>query len=258
VREPRQLVVSVHDVAPPHWQQVQRLLDRLAGIGVPHRSLLVIPNYHGRWPIDRDHDFCAWLRQQQAEGDEIVLHGYEHLAVGTPTTVLDRWKNRWYTQGEGEFLALTYGQACERIHRGLEMMTRAKVDVHGFVAPSWLVNPEGLRAARDSGLQYTNSYLTVVDLPTGRSRFIPSLVFGPGHLNEDLGVRLQQGVSRVLSYRRVVRIVLHPPCLDDPARFQQIVTMIAAQRRDRSPVTYLTLLSSLRVPGGTDDHATQH
>ena len=248
----RQLVVSVHDVAPPQWNQVRRMLDLLTAIGVRHRSLLVIPNYHGHSPIDRHEDFCEWLRHRQREGDEIVLHGYEHIGIRAPHNVRDRFKNRWFTQGEGEFLSLGYARARERIERGMNMFVRAGLDAHGFVAPAWLINRDGVRAARDCGFQYTNSYLRFSDLRNGWSRLAPSLVFGPGHLNEDVGIHVQERVSRALARSPIVRVVLHPPCMEHPARLARIVAIITRRLRSHQPVSYVQLLARLREPPGEE------
>ena len=254
----RTLVVSVHDVAPPHWDRVQRLLRRLAAIGVRQRSLLLIPNYRGRWRIDADREFCAWLRHRQQEGDEMVLHGYEHVGVGAPTTMRDRFKNRWFTYGEGEFLSLDYDEARTRIERGLEIAHQAKIVTEGFVAPAWLINGEGLRAVRDCGFQYTNLYLRFVDLANGWSRFAPSLVFGPGHLNEDLGIAVQRRVTGLLARRPIVRVVLHPPCVDHPARLERILALIETRVGHHQPVTYGQLLAGLRADmKGAGSHREQ-
>jgi predicted deacetylase len=257
-RPVRQLVVSIHDVAPSSWPRVARLLEILAAMGVTRRSLLVIPNFRGEESLDRHGDFCRWLRQRHAEGDELVLHGYEHVAVGEPRTPGERFRNRWFTKGEGEFLSLEYGLAFERIARGKALMDGAGLHSRGFVAPAWLINEEGLRAARRHGFEYTNSYLTLRDLSRERTHWVPSLVFGPGHLNEDLGVALQRRLSTLLARCAAVRIVLHPPCLDHDARLAQVLTIIAAGIRDREPATYLQLLSELRRPaalGARNEHA---
>lgn len=242
----RQLVVSVHDVAPQTRPRVARLLDLLAAIGVERRSLLVIPNFQGQGSLDVHDDFCAWLRERRQQGDEIVLHGYEHIGVGRPRNAGEHFRNRWFTQGEGEFLSLEYDAAFDRIARGKAMMERAGLHPRGFVAPAWLVNEGGLRAARDLGFQYTNSYLTVGDLARHRTHWVPSLVFGPGHLNEDLGIALQRRLSRLLAGRPAIRVVLHPPCVDDQPRLASLQSLITSQLEDREPATYLQLLASLR------------
>jgi predicted deacetylase len=254
----RQLTVSIHDVTPPHRERTERLLDVLASAGVARRSLLVIPNFRGTAPIDRDVSFCDWLRHRQQEGDEIVLHGYEHIAVGAPRTLLERLKNRWYTQDEGEFLALDYADASARIAKGVAMLGSADVHATGFVAPSWLINDDGLRAARDQGFQYTNSYFGVLDLANGRNHIVPTLVFGPGHLNEDVGIALQERATRFLALCPNARVVLHPPNADHQPRLSRIVRMIERLKHDRETATYAQLLERLRTSGTAGAHSHAH
>jgi predicted deacetylase len=240
------LVVSIHDVAPPFFDRVRRMMDKLADIGVRRRSLLVIPNYHGQWQIDQHPEFCEWLRRQQTQGDEIILHGYEHMGVGTPKTFSERFKNRWGTVGEGEFLCLSYAEARERIQRGIDLFQRLDIASDGFVAPAWLLNEAGLRAMRDLGFQYTNSYMRFLDLANGASHLAPSLVFGPGALNEDMATNMQRPLSKLLEYSPIVRIVVHPPCIDNSGRFDRILSMTKAQMNSHLPVTYGELLQRLR------------
>ena len=236
----------MHDVAPQTQPRVARLLDFLTTIGVEHRSLLVIPNFQGKGSLDVHDDFCAWLRERRQQGDELVLHGYEHVGVGQPRTASERFRNRWFTKGEGEFLSLEYDAAADRIARGKAMMARAGLHPRGFVAPAWLVTAGGLRAARDLGFEYTNSYLTVHDLAYGRTHWVPSLVFGPGHLNEDLALMLQRRLSRLLVACPALRIVLHPPCVDQPQRLSSVGSLIESQLANRRATTYRDLLAWLR------------
>jgi predicted deacetylase len=246
MRPSRQIVVSVHDVAPETRSRVEFLVEVLKAIGVSRLSLLVIPNFRGEGPIDADGEFCAWLGHRQQLGDEIVLHGYEHVGVGRPRNLTERVSHRWFTVGEGEFLSLDYDAAFDRIARARTILQRAGFEPKGFVAPAWLVTADGLRAARDLGFQYTNSYLAVTDLSLGHAHWAPSLVFGPGRLDEDVGIALQRPLALLLGRSAVLRVVLHPPCADDPRRLARVVSLIAQQRRDREPVTYLQLLRSLR------------
>ena len=242
------LVVSVHDVAPPQWDQVRGMLDRLAAVGVRRRSLLVIPDFHGRARLDQHQDFCAWLRDRQRDGDEIVLHGYEHIAVRAPRGALERFKNRWFTKDEGEFLSLDYPQARARIERGLAVLERAGLAAQGFVAPAWLFTHAGADAARDCGLQYTNSYLTFSDLANGATRFAPSLVFGPGPLNEDAIISIQEHLFPAAALSPVLRVALHPPCIDHATRWERIVAIIERHLRYREAISYAQLLERWRTP----------
>jgi hypothetical protein len=71
-------------------------------------------------------------------------------------------------------------------------------------------------------------------------------VFGPGPLNEDLGIRLQRIVSRIVARRPIVSIVIHPPCVDNPNRFAKIIAMTETQRAHHEPITYAALLAAWR------------
>ena len=138
------------------------------------------------------------------------------------------------------------------------MMERAGLHPQGFVAPAWLVTDDGPESGTRSRVPVHQLHLTVGDLASGRSHWVPSLVFGPGHLNEDLGVALQRRLVYFLARCSSVRVVLHPPCVDHQPRLARVLSLIQSQLRDREPVTYLHLLESLRresVFSPSDRHA---
>ncbi len=244
------LIVSIHDVTPPHWVQVKEILERLSTMGVRKRSLLVIPNFRGQWRVNEHPGFVEWLSDCHREGDEIVLHGYEHVEVQRAQGIRDRIKNRLYTKGEGEFLSFNYEEARNRIQAGIELFTEVGLKSHGFVAPAWLISQPALRATKDLGFEYTNSYLKICDLPRGKSILAPTMVFGPGNLNEDLSLRLQQLLSKLIRGRSVVRIVIHPPCVENSRRFEGILTIVREQLSRHRPVTYFEFVAGWRSKNG--------
>ena len=71
-------MVSLHDVAPATRAVSEKMIAELARHGVRVSSLLVVPNYHHRGASMNDRDFVQWLRDLEAEGHEIVIHGYFH------------------------------------------------------------------------------------------------------------------------------------------------------------------------------------
>ncbi len=245
------LIVSVHDVAPPHWVQVEKILRHVGDMGVRKRSLLVIPNFRGLWRVDEHREFAEWLCERQREGDEIILHGYEHVEVHKAQGVRDRIKNRLYTQGEGEFLSLDYEEARNRIEAGIAILKSAGVMTSGFIAPAWLISEAGLTAAKDLGFEYTNSYLRICDLVSQKSILAPSLVFGPGNLNEEISLRLQRLLSKLIVWRSVVRVVIHPPCVEHYRRFERILQIIREQLLYHRPITYSEFVAGWRSKNGT-------
>jgi predicted deacetylase len=242
----RRLVVSIHDVAPPTFEPTKEILAQLNSAGVDRVSLLVIPNYRGQWRLDEHADFAAWLRERVGVGDEMVLHGYEHAEVKPARGMRDKLKNRLYTVGEGEFLSLSYEEARQRLQRGLAIFGKIGVPTRGFVAPSWLLSQQGLAAARDLGFEYTNYYLQFSDLSRGKTAFAPSLVFGPGNLNEDWALRAQRFVRKLLNRCSLVRIVIHPPCVENARRFSQTLQLIREQVDRHRPSTYQEFLADWR------------
>ncbi len=119
------LLVSLHDVAPPHLAACQRQRDDLDRWGVDRATLLVVPDFHGAHPLGRSPETVRWLRARIAAGDEVALHGFFHRQRGPIAGRLDRLRAAWLTAGEGECLAqageergrrlIGTGAACWRI-----------------------------------------------------------------------------------------------------------------------------------------------
>src|SRR5690349_21809889 len=72
------VVVSLHDVAPCTQQITNTIISELNAHGVPVCSILVVPNYHHKGVLSRHREFVRWLRALEADGHEIVIHGYFH------------------------------------------------------------------------------------------------------------------------------------------------------------------------------------
>jgi len=164
------LVVSLHDVAPSTRPLADKILNALSQKGIRHCSLLVVPNYHHQGSSMQDPQFASWLRNLEASGHEIVIHGYFHERPTRPHEgVLEKVVTRLYTQGEGEFYDLDYDEAFRRIKRAREEFQAAGLKPRGFVAPAWLLASEAERAARDAEMEYTTRLATVRDLRSGET-----------------------------------------------------------------------------------------
>ena len=79
--KPRFLIASIHDIAPATFDDVRALATLLEELSVRPIGLLVVPRHHGGAPLLEAPSLVAWLRERQAAGDEILLHGYEHRLV---------------------------------------------------------------------------------------------------------------------------------------------------------------------------------
>src|ERR1044071_8388827 len=103
------VVVSLHDVAPTTQQVTRTIISELSAHGVRVCSVLVVPDYHHQGLFARNREFVAWLRALEADGHEIVIHGYFHERPRQPQeTLRDKLMTRFYTQNEGEFYDLGY------------------------------------------------------------------------------------------------------------------------------------------------------
>src|SRR4051812_42993476 len=159
------LVVSIHDIAPSNHELVAKIISDLGEIGVRVCSLLVVPDYHHQGLFTQDRQFVSWLRDLEAQGHEIVIHGYFHQRSAKPKESLtEKFVTQVYTQSEGEFYDLDYEEAFRRITKARDEFRAAGFKPHGFVAPAWLLSADSERAARDADLEYTTRLATVSDL----------------------------------------------------------------------------------------------
>src|SRR5438105_12272778 len=174
----RSFVVSLHDIAPCTHKASARIIEALKHAGIRTASLLVVPNYHRQGGAIEDKNFVSWLRDLEARGYEIVIHGYFHERPRRAgERIREKFMTRFYTQNEGEFFDLDYDEAFARITRAADEFKAARLSPIGFVAPAWLLNHAGERAARDARMQYTTRIDSVLDLLTGEREATRSLVY---------------------------------------------------------------------------------
>lgn len=173
----RILCVSVHDVAPQTWPLCERLLQAIRAVADIPLTLLVVPAYHHH-PAADTAGYDRLLEQRLSVGDELALHGYTHLDEGSaPACWRDKFMRRVYTQGEGEFAALSAADARQRLAWGLEWFEHRKWPVHGFVAPAWLLGQGAWQALNDFAFQYTTTLSRFHFLAERQSLYSPSLVY---------------------------------------------------------------------------------
>ena len=209
----RLLAVSVHDVSPLTRDRVEVMLRDLAEVGVGVTSLLVVPDHHHRADIDQDSGFLAWLREKEAAGHEMVLHGFYHRrekAGGGGWT--RKIVTEHYTAGEGEFYDLDYETARGRMGRGREKLTGAGLEVIGFIAPAWLLGDEAERAARNLGFAYTTRLGGVLDLRCGDYTASQSLVYSVRSAwRRAVSLWWNAWLASRLLKNPLARLGLHPP-----------------------------------------------
>ncbi len=211
VLAPQRALYSLHDVTPAKEALVFAALDHLRSLGLTRLALLVVPDFHGRADLRAFPAFCAQLRRALLPGDEILLHGYYHLADAQPQNAGHKLASTFLTAGEGEFLDLRYEVARQRLSDGLNVLQEA-LDVRptGFVAPAWLQNAEVRRAVADAGLAFCEDQLRI--WPShGAPILSPALSFAsrtPVRLWGSLAAA--EFTSRALPRLPVSRVAIHP------------------------------------------------
>ena len=220
----RALVVSIHDVAPVTRSPVERLLTQLACAGVPHCSLLVVPDYHRTGRSLGDAAFTGWLQDLHAQGHEFVIHGFYHQrARRAGESTREKVVTRIYTAGEGEFYDLGYEEALGRIRDAQDEFAARGFHPAGFIAPAWLLGVEAMRAAGDAGLRYTTTLRGVLNLATGEEFFSKSLVYSTrSGWRCAVSLFWNRALFRRLTKNPLLRLSLHPPDIDHRAIWQQI------------------------------------
>ncbi len=220
------LVASLHDVHPGSFAAVRAQAGFLSARGVDRFTLLVVPDYHGRGRFDADAGLVGWLRERQAAGDDIVLHGFRHwIGPEDAGRGLGAWYwRRVYTANEAEFLRLPLARARELLARGREMLEGAGLRTAGFIAPAWLLGEEARAAVWALEFGYTTTISRVL-YRDGREVRARSLCWSSRAAWRRLGSRVWNGAL----WRRlrragspVARLALHPRDLEHPAMRSQI------------------------------------
>lgn len=247
------LVVSLHDVAPATVAASREILSALSRLGVRATSLLVVPDYHRQGRSVDDPAFVAWLRAMQADGHEVVIHGYFHLRPRQlDETLRAKFITRFYTQDEGEFHDLGYEEAFARITRARDEFADARVQTHGFIAPAWLLSAAGEKAAREAGMQYTARLASVRDLVTGRETRARSLVYSARNAwRRNLSLAWNKTLCAALGTAPLIRLSIHPCDIQHRQIWMQIARFAKKLASERRAMTYYDWVREQRV--GTID-----
>ena len=234
------LLVSIHDVSPAFRREVG-ILDALCRSRGVTPALLVVPDWHGQWPIERSPEFLEWVRERVAQGAEIILHGERHDEVGSPRRLQDHLRGWGRTAREGEFLTLGYDAARERIARGLARLRAAGLDPIGFVPPAWLCRNETHRAVADVGLRFSEDEAGLHLHPARGTLRAPAVRW-----SSRTGLRAHGSVViarlrwHLQRRREVVRIALHPSDLAHPATARAVEAELGRWTREHPSVPYST------------------
>lgn len=214
------VLLSLHDVAPLHRERIERAEALFAELGVEKVTYLLIPDYHRRGRSDTE-EFAAWCRRARPFAVDWFLHGYYHLEEDAPTrdaTAAERFKRRYATAGEGEFLALDAAAASERVARGAGVFARCLGErPRGFVPPAWLYDASLPAVLRGHGIRFLEDHRRVYDLQAERALDAPVVTWATRtplrKWTSILGTPMLRWSWRG---RPVLRLAVHPFDFDHP------------------------------------------
>lgn len=240
----RILLASIHDVSPRFEAEVDALIDALNPHVGNRIAMLVVPNHWGEAPIIAGSPFAAKLRRWSDAGFEMFLHGYYHRDQAEHAG-LDRFRARWMTAGEGEFLGLPFAAAVDRVERGRALVedTIGK-PIAGFVAPAWLYGSQALEALAKCSIPMAESHWRVWSPTTGRQLARGPVITWASRTRWRLGSSLAAARALRRSHTKVLRVGVHPPDVRHGAIMQSVSDTLKISGGLRQIGRYSDLLSA--------------
>lgn len=247
------VLLSIHDVTPAWREQVAVLWQLCRERGaVP--ALLVVPDWHGKWPLRESPQYVQWITECAAAGAEIFLHGERHDEVGLKRSWRDSQRAFGRTNREGEFLTLDHDAAFERIGRGLALFDALGLSPIGFVPPAWLCRDGTHTACAAHGLAILEDDAAVYITRTGTTLDSPVLRWSGRTDFRARGSALQAAWRwRTQQDAPNFRIALHPMDLEHAITRQSVVDELDRWLSARPARPYASLLNTGATEAAHDD-----
>lgn len=215
------LLVSIHDVTPALETGVLRLWEMCAARGLSP-ALLVVPDWHGQWPLDRHPGFVRWLLERASGGAEIVLHGERH--------------------SQSEFRELGRIAARERIEHGLRGLRALGLEPAGFVPPGWLAREDGHAAVCDAGLGFSEDARSIRLFRPRRRVLSPAVRWSARTPVRAWGsVAVARGRWLLQRRARYPRIAFHPQDYAHPRTARDLPVTLDHWLSRHPPISYAAL-----------------
>jgi predicted deacetylase len=217
--------VSLHDVTPAFEPEMEQALARAAGFGL-RPALLVVPDHHGRWPLEQHPAFCARLRALQSAGHEVFLHGFFHRAPERGGLGA-LWAQKVVSNGEAEFAALDPAEAGRRLDEGRALLERIGLRVDGFVPPAWSFSPRLIELLAERGFAFTEDHLRIYQPARGLARGSLVLNFASRSASRRfLSVSFCRA-ARPLARFLPARVAVHPGDMRIPVLRREVDRLLA-------------------------------
>ncbi|WP_439101491.1 DUF2334 domain-containing protein [Congregibacter sp.] len=223
-QSPPEILLSIHDVMPETLDDVQKLLELIAGSGLAPPALLVVPGRN--W----QHDEITQLRAWVSGGCELIAHGWHHHTK--PTRLRHRLHALLLSRNVAEHLAFDRDEIVALMQRSQDWFSRQGLPrPTTYIPPAWAL---GL-SPRELTLQPFDHVETLSGLyskgsGTVRFKALPLLGFEADNGFRALFLRLWNGLQRRQAQRRgrPLRISIHPH--DGELRLRKDLETILASR----------------------------
>ena len=197
----------------------------------------------------QDQPFVSWLRELEASGHEIVIHGYFHERPRREAeNSRQKVVTRFYTNDEGEFYDLEYREALRRITEARDAFREKGLTPRGFIAPAWLLGTEGERAARDAEMEYTTLFRSLKDLRSNEEFSAWTLVYSVrNNWRRTTSLAWNAALHLLIREKPLVRVSIHPPDYSHPAIWKQVADLARELAAMRTLTTYRDWIAEQRV-----------
>jgi predicted deacetylase len=232
--------VSIHDVSPLWEREVDVALEMCRAVGAKP-ALLVVPNFHGKAPLNAAPKYARKLRRLQDDGHEIILHGLFHesrredaevLGEGRPTGLRWHYAQKIASGGEAEFSDVSEKEADLRLDEGEAILATSGLTATGFIPPAWSMPPWLLPKLGARGYTFCEDHLYAYDPANGIRQTSVVLNYAsrtPGRLFSSVAW------CRVAKYARVAwpaRIAIHPADMRFALLRHEVESLLAWGRGD--------------------------
>ncbi len=251
-KAPPALLVSVHDVSPLTLASSRRAVELARAAGLPLRALtvLVIPCHEERAPLDEHPAACAWLRELDADGAHLIMHGYSHRMSGRCLGPRGLVWAHGFARGQAELFRADAGETRRRLELGRAILLRAGLAgaTTSFVPPAWLLSNEARSVVLAQGFDCHEELGGIVTPGGLRARRL----VGWGSLNPlEAWVTRRWAALQVLRGDADTRLAIHPADMARPKTVDSINAALRNLLPRSTSMSYRTFLQSLPSANGT-------
>lgn len=203
--------MSVSGICERTLADVDEFCSVLDSRGVPV-SLLVAPRLKNGYRLDADPVTVDWIRRRRADGDAVVMHGFDEAAT----------KKR-----RGEFATLPAHEANLRLMGADRVLEHVGLRTRLFAAPGWTVSAGTVTALPRNGFRLLADLHGVTDLVGGTTTRGRVLGIGEGFLTEPWWCRtLVLSAERTARRAGVVRVAVAARQLRKPGPRQAMLDVV--------------------------------